>query len=84
MFSSIQKNGHYYTCAKYNGSELHILRVRTGLTILEFDIELISGEWPNDKDILTLCDGDDPKHPCHFGGKVTKNSNKAHAILYID
>ena len=33
-------------------------------------IERVSGEWPSDKDLITIADGDDPESPHHFGGQV--------------
>lgn len=42
----------------------------------EFDVRLIEGSWPNDKDLITLCDGGNPDMPfwalMHRGGEVCK------------
>lgn len=84
IFSNTTKNDKVYICVKYNGSEIHIEHKTNGSSIHEYDAELIKGTWPKDEDLITLCDGDDPKHPCHFGGKVFKTGNTAHILVYVD
>jgi hypothetical protein len=48
-------------------------------------IEKIYGEWPDDKDLISLCDGTIPSLSCHFGGRVQKVSdNTAIVTINID
>lgn len=71
---------------EYNGAILLINFVKHGYAHHKYEVTLVSGAWPNDNDLITLCDGDDPKHkhPLHFGGKVNRFGDKADVTVYID
>ena len=51
-----------------------------------YSVDLMGGVWPSDNDLITICDGDDPQCPRHFGGSVKKTPNceSASVVVYVD
>lgn len=51
-----------------------------------YKVYLVSGQWPDAEDLLTICDnltfGTDIKR--HFGGVVEKFGNEARVEVYFD
>lgn len=69
---------------EYQGSALHIDRIGTGYASHRYKVKLLKGWWPDEEDLLTLCDGEWPPNKCHFGGVVEKCGDTAIATVYID
>jgi hypothetical protein len=71
---------------EYNGSQLSIKMTYHGYSEHRFHVELASGKWPSDNDLITLCDGDTPPSSRHFGGRVSKSTDgkAADVTVYVD
>lgn len=71
---------------EYNGAKLAIGMTYHGYSEHRFHVELVEGEWPDDNDLITLCDGDTPPHSRHFGGHVRKSQDgmSAEVSVYVD
>ena len=46
----------------------------------------VAGDWPDNSALVTLADGDDPRYPNHFGGRVVPliHSDKKTVEVYVD
>ena len=85
MKKYLDKDNRGKFIVEYGGAKLRIGRTsQVGYSIHYYSAELLSGAWPDDNSLITLCDGDDPKTPHHFGGKVNKFGNKASVDVYVD
>lgn len=52
-----------------------------------FVVKKLSGDWPPDEDLITICDNRDSTDMtvCHFGGSVRKVSDDERWVtVYID
>ena len=74
---------------EYNGNtvEIELYRICRDRT-KEYDVRLIKGEWPTDEDLVTMCDGGDPRRPwceqLHRGGRVIlEKDNFAMVIVEV-
>ena len=69
----------------YQGTRLNVERSAGGRANADYDVTLIEGSWPSDKDLITLCDNDHPSNPRHFGGRVTQTGAKTKRVtVYVD
>ena len=55
-----------------------------GVLSKEFVFQRVSGDWPDDADLITLADGDAPAHKSHFGGVVRGSGESRTILVYID
>lgn len=62
--------------------EMRIELYRIGRGFKEYDVELLRGTWPTDKEIINLCDGApaDVKTALHKGGTVQKITSKTASV----
>lgn len=69
----------------FKGATLQIESVGNYYARNSYRATLISGEWPTDFELITLCDGDvpdytKPRNGCyHFGGTVSKRTTAPNA-----
>jgi hypothetical protein len=71
---------------EWNGAKMRIRMTYHGTATHSFHVDLVDGEWPEDSDLITLCDGDTPPHSRHFGGRVAKSADRrsAEVDVYVD
>ena len=70
---------------KYEGMEITIGLYRRGHSQCEYTVRLDLGQWPSDKDLITVCDGTIPPEERHFGGRVEHLPNDLkHVVVYTN
>lgn len=73
---------------EYKNTTLKIELYFSGRAHKEFDVRIVDGHWPSDKDLITLCDGGDPEKPeedqLHSGGSVFVTSDDAYRIVKVN
>jgi len=65
---------------KYKDAIMNIKMVKRGSATHTYEVEIISGPFPSDSELITLCNG----QISYFGGRVEKNNNKAIVYVYVD
>lgn len=77
--------GYKFSQKRWNN--FSYLEETTGVTrsMKIFNVIRLDGSWPSDEDLITLCDGDAPNHPSHFGGKVTETfTDTKKVVVFTD
>lgn len=59
---------------------------RKGRANQYYIVQLISGKWPSDRDLITYCDNRNLSlHACHFGGSVRiMTDTHKDVTVYVD
>jgi len=68
---------------EWNGAKLGIERIYHGYSECRYIVKLVSGNWPSDSDLITLCDGDTPPDSHHFGGWVRRSEDEESAEVAV-
>jgi hypothetical protein len=76
----------------FKGSRLRFRDGRNGYAHKSTEVDLLDGDWPSDRDLITLADGDEPNDDPeqrygarHFGGSVTRTTpTSAHVVVHTD
>ncbi len=71
----------------YGDFEMVIEKQTSGYAHCMYTVRRIRGEWPSRDDLITLCDGDHPDNPRHFGGSVpvvSETENTRRVKVYED
>jgi hypothetical protein len=70
---------------QYNGAELQIKMTKRGTATHSYEVRLLSGTWPSDSELISLCDGNNGTERCDFGGSVKKlNDAIVNVNVYVD
>lgn len=59
---------------------------KKGIANQYYIVQLISGEWPSEKDLITYCDNHSLSlHQSHFGGNVrVLTDTQRYVTVYVD
>jgi hypothetical protein len=72
---------------QYNGAELQIKMTQRGTATHSYEVRLLSGTWPSDSELISLCDGNNGTERCDFGGSVKKQIGDVANVnvnVYVD
>lgn len=69
----------------WKGIRMRIIRNYQSGCSMNYSVELLEGCWPDDLDLLTICDNSTPTHVSHFGGWISElDKNKREVDVDID